>query len=161
MIIHYQTLQIGSMNKTYKILVIVGLSLAVLLTLVIFIRDNIKDNISGSLVSFNLKNIRGILPTIADIEVNFDITNNSWFNFTIKDLKVRIFDSNSGTYLTENQVKKDMYLPKGLSRHEIILNDNNIASDLNEFLQGNAKYLAIVEFKVLGVRVEFEQQLEL
>lgn len=149
------------MNKTYKILVIVGLSLAVLLTLVIFIRDNIKDNISGSLVSFNLKNIRGILPTIADIEVNFDITNNSWFNFTIKDLKVRIFDSNSGTYLTENQVKKDMYLPKGLSRHEIILNDNNIASDLNEFLQGNAKYLAIVEFKVLGVRVEFEQQLEL
>lgn len=149
------------MNKTYKILVIVGLVLAVLLTVVIFVRDNIKDNISGKLASFDLRNIRGILPTIADIEVKFDIINNSWFNFTVKDLKVRIFDSNSGAYLTENNVKKDMYLPKGTSRHEITLNDNNIASDLNEFIQGNAKYLAIVEFKVLGVRIEFEQQLEL
>lgn len=149
------------MNKTYKILIIVGLIIAVLLTVVIFVRDNIKDNISGKLVSFDLRNLRGILPTIADIEVKFDITNNSWFSFTIRDLKVRIFDSNTGAYLTENEVKTEMYLPIGISRHEITLKDNNIASDLNEFLQGNAKYLALVEFKVMGVRVEFEQKLEL
>lgn len=149
------------MNKTYKILVIVGLIIAVLLTVVIFVRDNIKDNISGKLVSFDLRNLRGFLPTIADIEVKFDITNSSWFSFTIRDLKVRIFDSNTGAYLTENEVKTEMYLPIGISRHEITLKDNNIASDLNEFLQGNAKYLALVEFKVMGVRVEFEQKLEL
>ena len=108
-----------------------------------------------------MENIRGVLDPLADIKVFFEVINTSRFNFTVRDLTVKIYNKNTSEFLTENRVKTTMYIPIGVSTHNVELLDNRIVGDINSFLNGETKYLAIISFRFLGVKIEFEQLIEL
>ena len=144
------------------LLIILGLLVAVLLVAYLVIKNDIENNFSGTFNSFKISNIGGGLTNPkADITVDFNIQNNSSFDFTLKTFKVKIYDNTTKEFLTENIVKETLVIPKGSSTHQVTLLDNKIIGNLQTFLEAKTSYLAIVSFKIFGVRIEFEEQLEL
>ncbi len=145
-----------------KILVIISIIVSLLVILAVYVKNNIINNIGGKFNSFTISNISGILPTRADIDVNFDIINNSSFGFSVKSFKVKIYDFLTNEYITENRVIDELAIPIGVSTHDIKLLNNEIASNLNEFLaEGEKEYRAVVSFNVMWMNVEFEQLIKL
>jgi len=146
--------------KTF--LIILGLLVAVLLVAYLVIKKNVEDNISGTFNSFKISNIGGgLVNPKADITLSFNIQNDSNYSFKLNTFKVKIYDNTTGEFLTENIVKETLLIPKGSSTHEVTLLNNKIIGNLQTFLEAKASYLAIVTFKIYGVNIEFEQQLEL
>lgn len=143
-------------------LIIASLLVAILLLTFVLVRNNIKGSIDGFFNSFNIKNVRGtILEPIADIDVKFDIVNNSKYSFTLNELTVKIFNNENGDFLTENKVKTNVIVPIGKSEHSILLKDNKIIPNLKTFLEGTIKYKVEVSFKVWGLEIGFEEIIKL
>ena len=148
------------MKKEYKILVVLGLIIAILTVIYLLIRDNVSKNISGEFTNFSLSNISGILDPKANINLVFEITNNSLFSFTLKELKVKIYNTITNEFLAENDVRTEIKIPKGISSHGIELLDNKIIGNVQDFFSGNTSYLAVISFKYFGVQIRFEQTLK-
>lgn len=108
----------------------------------------------------NIKNIRGLLSPVVDVDLTFQITNNSWFKFAVNDFKADIYNSATNTFLTENMVLKRVEIPIGVSSHKVELLDNKIIGTAAEFLSGDVKLLAIISFRVLGIKIKIEENIK-
>lgn len=148
------------MKNEYKILVIIGLILAIFTVGYLLLRNNIKNNLSGKIDNFGIKNVRGLLDPMADVEITFTVTNNTLFEFRLKEFKVKIYNTITKEFLTENQVNKELIIPKGNSTHLVDLKDNKIIGNIEDFLSGNASYLAVVSFRYFGANIQFEQEVQ-
>lgn len=146
------------MSRSWFIFMVV---LSTIVLAVVLVVDNVRRNLTGEFVTFGISNIKGILNPKADVDITFKIINNTFFAYRVKDFKVRIFNNQTGEYLSENLVKTDVRLPKGESEHKIDLKDVSIVGNLQDFLDGKTSYLAVVNFKVLGQTVLFEQLITL
>jgi len=140
-----------------KLLIGFGILLAVLLSFFLYAKNNILKNIDVNFKSIDIRNIRGLLPTIADIEVNFEVVNNSNFSFSLDGFKIKIYNDNTGEYLTENSVAQKLTITKGVSSHNVELVNNEVVGSITDFISGTTVYKMIISFKVLGVSTEFEQ----
>ena len=146
------------MSRGWIIFLIILTVLVISFTL---LARDIKNNLTGEFLEFNLKNIKGVINPTADIDLKFKIINDTFLSYTVRDLKVKIYNEKTKEYLTENIVKGEVKIPKGDSEHTISLKDNSIIGNVNDFLEGKSTYLAVITFKILGQKILFEQLISL
>lgn len=135
--------------------------LSTLTVAALIVRQNIKDNIKGKLTSLSLRNLSGGLNAVADIELTFEITNNSWFKFAVNDFKADIYNVTSGRFITENVIKRRVEIPKGVSEQDVVLLNNKIVGLLSEFASGMPDLLAVIRFRVFGINIKIEQEIKI
>jgi len=141
-----------------KTILILGFILALSVIIILYMKNNIQKNISGSVIGFNVIKAYDLLAPKVDFSVVFKIINNSKFSFRISNFKVKVFDVISNTLLTENEVISTLEIPKGESQHNTELLGNEVLGNLSEFLNSNGKQLRIeISFKAFLVNVKFEQ----
>jgi len=143
-----------------KVFIFLGI-LSVLTVALIIVRQNIKDNLKGKLTSVSLRNLSGGLDAVADIELTFEITNNSWFKFAVNDFKADIYNVTSGRFITENVVKRRVEIPIGVSKQDVLLLNNKIVGLLSEFASGMPNLLAVIRFRVFGISIKIEQEIKI
>lgn len=144
-----------------KIIVIFGVIGLLLTILFIYTKKNIQDNISGEITNVTINNIKGLLPTLIDLKVVFKVVNNSKFTLKLKDFNIKIIDVLTNTLVTESKVIQTLVLNKGETESSLILNDLQLLGNANNLLNDNANLLAIISFSFYGIKVEFEQEINL
>ena len=146
------------MKKIIFIFCVIGLLLTILF---IYTKKNIQDNISGEITNVTINNIKGLLPTLIDLKVVFKVVNNSKFTLKLKDFNIKIIDVLTNTLVTESKVIQTLVLNKGETESSLILNDLQLLGNANNLLNDNSNLLAIISFSFYGIKVEFEQEINL
>lgn len=146
------------MKKIIVIFCVIGLLLTILF---IYTKKNIQDNISGEITNVTINNIKGLLPTLIDLKVVFKVVNNSKFTLKLKDFNIKIIDVLTNTLVTESKVIQTLVLNKGETESSLILNDLQLLGNANNLLNDNSNLLAIISFSFYGIKVEFEQEINL
>jgi len=146
------------MKKIYYIL---GFIFIILVVLFLYIKKNIQDNIDGEISNISITNVSGILPMLITLKVDFKIINNSKFTLKLNNFNVKIIDTLTNQIVTENKVVKELKIPIGESTNEIYLENLQLLGNANNLLNDNANLLAIISFSFYGIKVEFEQEINL
>lgn len=138
------------------------IALVVLVVIIIIIVNNIKRNINGEFLNVDIKKVTIFPIPSLDLYVNFKVINNSFFSFNINNLKVKIFESKTGFFITENKVLQKVAIPKGESNHKIELVGVKILGKAKDFLEGTENnYLVEISFKVFGINISFKENIKL
>ena len=144
-----------------KLIIIGSIFLGLMVVAILLVKANVETNLTGKITSVDIVNVRNLLDPIADVNLTFEITNNSWFSFAVNDFEANIYNKGTGTFLTQNTVLKRVEIPIGISNHEVELLDNKILGNAAEFLQGDTVYMMLIKFRVFGMKVQFEQIVKL
>jgi len=141
-----------------KTLFIIGFIVALLVVILLYLKSNVQNNITGEVEKFSVIRFYDILAPKVDINVQFKVVNNSEISFNVSDFKIKIFDVDTNTFLTENVLVQTLHIPIGVSYHDTQLLGNEILGNASELLNSSGKTIRVeVEFKAFLVDIKFEE----
>lgn len=131
--------------------------LIIVVLIITFIGFDIKKNINGEVTSVGFENVNIGVNTTTDINLKFKISNFSLFQYTVKKLNVSIFNGATMQLISQSETVEQLVIKKGVYEYSLVLPNQNIVSLANTLLAETQSYLVKVSFKILGIKVKFEQ----
>ena len=135
----------------------------ILVIVLIFLYNNIKQNVTGEIVSYdiNTKNKEVIANTLIDVNIKFDVVNNSLFKFMAKNFYVTIKNLDSGKIITKSKKQDKVIIDYGSNLISLDLNDIKAIGVAESMIKGKNDYRIEIYLKVFGlVNVMIEKDVE-